>query len=75
MKAALEFLLPDEQDELDAAEQGMRLRLVVCELEETLRRWNKHGGYSGENTAAAAFETVRDLIHEMIQEEGLKPLW
>lgn len=42
-KATLEFNLPDEQGEFDAAVNGREALAVLCEVDDRLRSLLKHG--------------------------------
>jgi len=69
MKATLEFDLPEDNRSHLLAVHAMDWALVVKELDETLRRWLKHGHdfeYPDE-----ALQELRDELLEDIFERGI----
>lgn len=64
MKATLEFSLPEETEEHDAAVNGARWASAMWDLDQWLRAEVK---YQGKNE----YQPVRDMLHEIINEAGL----
>lgn len=65
-KAILKFKLPEEENEFKVAQQGRDLLSFVCEFNQQLRSWTKHG-HSFE-TANDALHGVRDEFYRILQE-------
>jgi hypothetical protein len=62
MKATLEFQLPEEQEEFDAANQGRDFKLLVWDIDQHLRNLVKHGTPTEAERKMA--ETLRTMIRE-----------
>jgi len=62
MKAIFEFNLPQETYEYKCAQQGADLRMVVSNLDNTLRVMLKHGHRY--ETATMALQDIRKKLHE-----------
>jgi hypothetical protein len=67
----LEFTLPEEQEDLEAALQGEGLRMLVRDFDERLRVAVKHGLPEGVKTAEDAFQWARNWLRESMHDEGL----
>lgn len=65
MKATLTFSLPDEQEEFDAALDGMSWKIVVSEISEYLRRELKYKELSDEQRDC--LEKARDTLFAAIE--------
>lgn len=61
MKAIIEFSLPDEKYELDAAIKSMELVSALHQVDDSLRLCLKHGG-DPVQAMQACRETIRDAI-------------
>ena len=70
MKATLEFNLPEDEEQLFAANKGMDWALVVWEIDQLLRKKLKYGDIFP-NTRAE-LEEIRKTINEMLADRGLK---
>jgi len=68
-KAILEFNLPEESDEFSLAAHGADWRYVVSTLDEVMRRHLKYG--SQPEWDSATVESIRTMLHEVVQEESL----
>lgn len=62
MKATLEFTLPDEQHEFDAAVRGLDYKNRIEEVVEDIRKAIKYGHQF--DSANAALEGVLKLLNE-----------
>jgi len=60
MKATLEFDLPDEQGEFDAARLGSQALLTLWEIDQKCRSLLKHGDPTPEQARLA--EEIRGMI-------------
>ena len=65
MKATLEFSLPEESAQLEAATRAADMRAALEHVDNLLRNCLKHGG-----DAARTMQTCREEIGETLQ--GLK---
>ena len=70
MKAILEFDLPVDKEEFDAASNGTDWALVTWEIDQLLRNKLKYGDIFP-NTRAE-LEKIRKTINEMLADRGLK---
>jgi hypothetical protein len=66
MKATLEFLLPDDQGEFDAARMGRAALSTLWEIDQHCRALLKHGDPSED--AAALAEAIRGMITDEMRE-------
>ena len=69
MKAILEFNLPEDKEEFDAASKGMDWALVAWDMDQLLRDKLKYGDLLP-NTRAE-LEEIRDTLNEMLVDKGL----
>lgn len=67
MRATLSYSLPEEADEHQTALDGHRWRAAVEELDEVLRRSEKHGDEPSATHAAWA----REILRRVLDERGL----
>ena len=70
MKAILEFELPDDKENFDAAAKGMDWALLVWDLDQQLRNWIKDEELTDD--PVHALEGVRELLNELLIDNGLK---
>ena len=69
MKAILEFNLPEDKEEFDAANKGMDWALLAWDIDQLLRNKLKYGKLLP-NTRAE-LEEIRDTLNEMLVDKGL----
>ena len=69
MKAILEFNLPENEEQFNAANRGMDWALVTWEIDQLLRNRLKHGNLLPNTTAE--LEEIRDTLNEMLADRGL----
>jgi len=69
MKAILEFELPEDKEEFDAASKGMDWAIVAWDMDQLLRNKLKYGKLLP-NTRAE-LEEIRDTLNEMLVDRGL----
>ena len=69
MKAILEFNLPEDKEEFDAASKGMDWALIAWDIDQLLRDKLKYGKLLP-NTGAE-LEEIRDTLNEMLVDKGL----
>ena len=77
MKAVLEFDLPDQKEELDAAANAMQWKRCLEEIRDTVRAWRcgaPEPPFPGRELEREVeeMEPVLQLIHEKMQERGLR---
>ena len=68
MKATLTFDLPDEQDDFDNANNGVKWRLTMWDFRMGLREKYKHGGQDTFTT-----DELLDMIRQAHEDNGLLP--
>lgn len=69
MKATLEYNLPEEQDLYIGACQGVNIKNVVCDLDNEMRNWLKHG--HSFKSADEALENVRRMLYDDLNRYGI----
>jgi hypothetical protein len=69
MKATLEYNLPEEQDLYVGACQGVNIKNVVCDIDNTMRNWLKHG--HSFKSADEALEKVRQMLYDDLNRYGI----
>ena len=69
MKAILEFNLPENEEQFNAANRGMDWALVTWEIDQLLRKKLKYGNLFPNTTAE--LEEIRDSLNEMLVDRGL----
>lgn len=71
MKAILEFQLPDEDDAYNCAIHGMDWKIVVEALDQELRNRTKYADPKESEIKTAAYQEIRDYLHELLRDENL----
>ena len=66
MKAILEFNLPEDKEEYDAASKGMDWALLVLDIDQFIRNKIKY-----EQDKDGILQLVRDRLHFNMEEKGL----
>jgi len=66
MKAILEFKLPEDKEEYDAASRGMDWALLVLDIDQFIRNKIKY-----EQDKDGILQLVRDRLHFNMEEKGL----
>ena len=69
MKATIEFNLPEEEEQFNAANKGMDWALLAWDVDQLLRDKLKYGKLLP-NTRAE-LEEIRDTLNEMLVDRGL----
>ena len=69
MKAILEFNLPEDEEQLNAANKGMDWALLAWDIDQLLRNKLKYSDLLP-NTRAE-LEEIRDTLNEMLADRGL----
>ena len=67
MKAILEFNLPEDKEEFDAASRGMDWALLVLDIDQFIRNKIKY-----EQDKDGILQLVRDRLHFNMEEKGLQ---
>lgn len=70
MKATFTYNLPDEQNDYDAARQGMSIYCLLQDYDNWLRGEVKYASPTLEREAI--LEEVRDKLHSLLEEEGIE---
>ena len=71
MKAILEFNLPDDQQEFDLANSGMKFWSVLWELDQSLRAKTKYAPDSLPQDKYDAYQEIRNELHELMSNNNL----
>ena len=71
MKAILEFNLPDDQQEFDLANSGLKFWSVLWELDQDLRAKTKYASDDLPQDKYDAYQEVRDKLYELMSESNL----
>ena len=69
MKVTIEFNLPEEEEQFNAANKGMDWALLAWDMDNILRDKLKYGKLLP-NTRAE-LEEIRDTLNEMLVDKGL----
>mgnify|MGYP001090384592 FL=1 len=69
MKTTIEFNLPEEEEQFNAANKGMDWALLAWDVDQLLRDKLKYGKLLP-NTRAE-LEEIRDTLNEMLVDKGL----
>ena len=69
MKAILEFELPADEEQFDAANRGMDWALVAWEIDQHLRNELKYGNLSSDGRIR--LEKTRSLLNDILADKGL----
>ena len=67
MKAILEFELPEDKEEYEAASRGMDWALLVLDIDQFIRNKIKY-----EQDKDGILQLVRDRLYFNMEEKGLK---
>ena len=70
MKAILEFNLPEDKEEFDAASRGMDWALVAWEIDQLLRNKLKYEEHVRDTRNT--LEELRKILNDMLADKGLK---
>jgi hypothetical protein len=71
MKAILEFNLPDDQQEFDLANSGLKFWSVLWELDQELRAKTKYASDDLPQDKYDAYQEVRDKLYELMSESNI----
>jgi hypothetical protein len=72
MEAILKYNLPEDQLDFDTAVNGSKWMAAMWQLDNWLRSKTKYAPDTMSADTFTAFEQSRDMLHEILQEEGLK---
>ena len=79
MKAILEFNLPEDKEEFDAASKGMDWAIIAWDMDQLLRNKLKYGTPAvalkiGDSSThhVHLLEELREALNEMLLERGLQ---
>ncbi len=70
MKAKLEFNLPEDEEQFNAASKAMEWALLVWDLDQQCRDWNKYDNHNFTDIQDA-LQGVRRIIYEAMIEKGV----
>ena len=70
MKATIEFNLPEDEEQFNAANKGMDWALLAWDIDQLLRNKLKYSDLLP-NTRAE-LEKIRETLNEMVIDRGLK---
>ena len=73
MKAILEFELPEDKEEFDAASKGMDWAIVAWDMEQYIRNRLKYQTEKLDTLSAKKeLEFLREALNEMLIDKGLQ---
>ena len=73
MKAILEFILPDDKTEFDAATKAMDWAILAWDIEQYIRNRLKYQTDKLQTSSAKEeLELLRNELHDLMQESGLQ---
>ena len=72
MEAILKFNLPEEHLEFESAVKGETWSLAMWELDQWLRSQTKHPPEGMSDDTWKAYDTTREKLYEIINENALK---
>ena len=73
MKAILEFILPDDKTEFDAATKAMDWAILAWDIEQYIRNRLKYQTDKLQTSSAKEeLELLRNELHDLMQENGLQ---
>ncbi len=71
MKAILEFELPEDKEEFDAASKGMDWALLAWDIDQMIRSLLKYHPEEYK-TGEQALEHIREELRDFMEERGLQ---
>ena len=73
MKAILEFILPDDKTEFDAATKAMDWAILAWDIEQYIRNRLKYQTEKLDTSSAKEeLELIRNELHNMMEDSGLQ---
>ena len=73
MKAILEFELPEDKEEFDAASKGMDWAIVAWDMEQYIRNRLKYQSEKLDTSSAKEeLELLRNELHSLMEDSGLQ---
>ena len=73
MKAILEFELPEDKEEFDAASKGMDWAILAWDIEQYIRNRLKYQTEKLDTSSAKEeLEILRKELHDLMEESGLQ---
>ena len=73
MKAILEFILPEDKTEFDAATKAMDWAILAWDLEQYMRNRLKYQTEKLDTSSAKEeLELIRNELHNMMEDSGLQ---
>ena len=71
MKAILEFNLPDDQQDFDLANSGMKFWSVLYDLDQSLRTKTKYASDDLPQEKYDAYQEIRDELRELMSDNNI----
>jgi hypothetical protein len=75
MIAILKFKLPDEDYDFRAANEGVKTRLALQDLDEAMRSRVKYGFPDEVKTAQEAYEEIRGAFFDVLEQHDIRLEW
>lgn len=72
MKSILEFNLPDDSEEFEAACNGRKYALILWEIDQWLRAKTKYAPDTMTDEEYRAYELCRNELRDLINDAGVK---
>jgi hypothetical protein len=71
MKARLEFNLPDDEEQFNAASKAMDWALLAWDIDQQCRDWIKYDNHNFESVEDV-LQGIRDIIQETMRERRVQ---
>ena len=71
MKAKLEFNLPEDEEQFNAAAKAMDWALIAWDIDQQRRDWIKYENHEFK-TIEEALQGVRDMVQDVMDENGVQ---
>ena len=71
MKAKLEFNLPEDEEQFNAASKAMDWALLVWDIDQQCRDWIKYDNHNFESVEDI-IQGIRVMIQEIMDEKGVQ---
>ena len=72
MKAILEFDLPEDKELFEAASKATDWAILAWDMDNYIRNRIKYQMYKDSSTAQEELELIRNELHNLLEDSGLK---
>jgi len=71
MKAKLTFNLPEDEEQFNVASKAMDWALIAWDIDQQCRDWIKYDNHDFK-AVDETLQGIRDIIHEAMEEKGVR---